>query len=301
MTTTDPLRSQAARLRAGVHKGALRARVIGRAERLAGASWLAILVEKGDVTLHTPEGVSAIRAPAVIWRPWGQGGMAQLSPGAVAAHLLVGSTALFNAIGHKPESEDIRSLANGRVTMTLHGQEAALATFRTCFEAIHRESLDDKGAAGTLIEAYLHILLIELWRSERHRAMESVARSPSQRVFDRFRGLVEQHFRDRWTVERYAETLGLSRDRLGDICVRVRGRAPKTIIDRRTEVEARLLLQNSTNSIEQIAGMLGFQSAAQFNRFFRRMAGLPPGRLRRELSRRAPEDTAEGAALYEWP
>ncbi|WP_160763188.1 helix-turn-helix domain-containing protein [Kangsaoukella pontilimi] len=297
----NPPLSQPAGLRAGIHRGALRSHVIGRAERLSGTSWLSLLIEKGDAEIRLRDVVTAIRAPAIVWWPWEQGAMAQLSPGAVGAHLLIGSTALFNAIGHKPESEDIRAMVNRRVTMPLSDDPEVLATFRGCFDAIHRESLDDRGAAGTLIEAYLHIVLIELWRSQRRSAEEISANSPSQRVFDQFRAMVEQHYRERWTVERYAASLGLSRDRLGDICMRVRGRTPKTIIDRRSEVEARLLLTNSTNSIEQIAGMLGFQSAAQFNRFFRRMTGTPPGRLRRAVSLSSADTQPESVALYEWP
>jgi AraC family transcriptional activator of pobA len=112
--------------------------------------------------------------------------------------------------------------------------------------------------------------------------------------------LVERHFRDRWTVARYAAALGVSRDRLGDICRRIRGRSPSDLIAARVAGEARLLLANSTNSVEQIAALLGFHGAANFNRFFRRATGEPPGRYRARQARGAPDGPAPRRP-YEWP
>jgi AraC family transcriptional activator of pobA len=259
-----------------------------------------VLVERGEVECHGADGPETVATPAIAWRPWSTAAHARLSPGAVASYIVVGASALSNAIGHKPESEDVRDVAERPLTAVLEPSGEVMETFRACFSAILREASALQGASGTLIEAYLRILMIELWRTRRDRGSTVQRSSPSQRIFNQFTALVEQRFRDRWTVTMYADVLGLSRDRLGDVCRRVRGRSPKEIVDRRTEREARLLLETSTNSIEQIAALLGFQSAAQFGRFYRRMAGEAPGAARRRMSAwDAPE--AGAAPLHDWP
>lgn len=289
-------------VRAGRHRGALQPRVIGRAESLSGPSWLGLLIERGEITCRAAGAEERIAAPAVAWRPWGRGARAEIAPGAVVSYILVGNSALSNAIGHKPEAEDVRDLVDGPVTLLAGSAGTVMETLGTCFAAILREASTARGASGTLIEAYLRILVIELWRTQGGREASLERNSPSQRIFSQFTALVEQRFRERWTVSRYAETLGLSRDRLGDVCRRVRGRSPKDLVDRRTAREARLLLETSNNSIEQIAGLLGFQSAAQFGRFVHRMSGEPPGAVRRKaMQRGGTEPGAESASLHDWP
>ncbi|MDU8944673.1 helix-turn-helix transcriptional regulator [Ovoidimarina sediminis] len=304
-STFTPIR-HAPNIRAGTHEGRLQARVIGRAESLPGPSWLLLLLLEGEAEFTGPGPSEKAQAPALLWRPWIPGHGVRLSPGTVAAHIVAGANAIANAIGHKPESQDVRELLNHAVTTTLDPATPIHETARACFIAVHRETREGGIAAATMIEAYLRILVVEIWRSHRAEGDTNSAgtyrSAPSQRIFNQFTALVEQHFRDRWTVERYAEALGLSRDRLGDVCQRTRGRSPKTIIDRRTLREAQLLLETSTSSVEQIAGRLGFQTASQFNRFFRRLAGQPPGRARRSQGGHDGMTTEiESAPLHDWP
>ena len=112
---------------------------------------------------------------------------------------------------------------------------------------------------------------------------------------------MERHFRDRWTVGDYARTLGVTRDRLGDMCRRVRGLGPKDIIDRRVMLEARLLLETSGRSVNEIAGTLGFASSAQFNRFFSHHADQPPGRYRAAYHEGAELGVSDPARPFDWP
>ena len=290
-------------IRTGLHEGRLQPTVIGRAESLPGPSWMLLFLQDGQAAFTGPGAGDTADGPALLWRPWKPGHSVWLAPGSQATHIVAGANAIANAIGHRPESQDIREMLEHGVTTTLDPASPVHATARTCFNAVHRESRSGGIAAATLIEAYLRILVVEIWRSRSAEDRPAPSRNaPSQRIFNQFTALVELHFRDRWTVERYAHALGLSRDRLGDVCRRIRGRSPKEILDRRTLREARLLLETSTNSAEQIAGRLGFQTGAQFNRFFHRLAGQPPGRARRAFGQDA-NGTAEreSAPLHDWP
>lgn len=287
-------------LRGAVLRGGLQTRVVGRAESLRGPSWLAFLLEDGSAVLRGTASAETLAGPVFAWQPWDRQNRLAVAPGTVGAYLLLGATMLGNAIGHQPESRDLRDLADHTFQLSLLRGDPDLARLRQGMSRICEELHENRPASRTIIEAELRILLVALWRRRGARDETPALMSPTQRLFARFVDLVDQRFRERWGVQEYATALGVSRDRLVDICGRARGMTPKSLIDRRTSVEAQLLLENSTYGLQEIAFQLGFQSAAQFNRFFARTVGEPPGRYRLAQLRHPNHETGP-ESLYEWP
>ena len=99
----------------------------------------------------------------------------------------------------------------------------------------------------------------------------------------RFGKLAEIRFRERWGVRDYASELGLSTDRLHDICTRILGKPPLRLIHERTLSESQSLLERSSRTVDQIADVLGFHTASQFSKFFKSIVGVPPGAYQRKL------------------
>ena len=118
----------------------------------------------------------------------------------------------------------------------------------------------------------------------------------------RFRHLVELHFREHWRIARYAEALGLSHDRLHDICVRTLKRPPLELVHDRLAHEACLQLVRSGLSIEQVAADLGFRTTANFSRFFRARTGNSPARYRASIARdRSEHEDQVMGSFADWP
>ncbi len=103
----------------------------------------------------------------------------------------------------------------------------------------------------------------------------------SQRV-QKFRLLVDAHFREHWSLQRYADQLGLTAGQLTRICQEVLGRPGSALIASRLLVEAQRELAYGSSSVKQIAATLGFQDEAYFSRFFRQRGGLAPREFRRQ-------------------
>lgn len=286
-------------LRAGVLDGSLRPRIIGLAESLPGPSWFTLMVETGKAWISDEDDM--IEGPALVWRPWPETGRARLSAGATGSYIVIGSAALANAAGYMPETRELREAADRIVVAPLDGQPERTRYLRMAFHGLIRELGINEIAARAVVEAYLRVILVEAYRASQPGLAGSERLSPAHRVFSKFGEMVESHFRERWTVTEYARVLGMSRDRLSDICVKVRGLGPKELVDRRVTIEARLQLENSSHSVQQIADLLGFNSSSQFTRFFARTAGVPPGRYRAAFLR--DQDTTESATSlpYEWP
>lgn len=288
-----------ATVRAGALTGDLRSRIVGLAESLRGPSWCAILLEEGGAVLAGEE--TRIEAPILAWRPWSDDSRLRFAPGAVGTYVLLSASALGNTIGHLPEARDLRDVADHKLTLPLTASTERRAALRTAFAGIRRELEEDAVAAHVVVEAYLRVVLIELLRAAPSYSEGPKGASPSHRTFTRFSTLVERHFRDRWTVSLYSETLGVTRDRLGDICQRVRGLGPKDIIDRRVMIESRLLLETSGQAVNEIATSLGFASAAQFSRFFVRHAAQPPGAYRAAFLKGLEQGVSDPARPFDWP
>lgn len=286
-------------LRAGALDGALRPRVVGLAESLPGPSWFALLIETGRAWVADEE--DAIEGPALVWRSWARGARAHFAAGATGSYVVLGTGAFASVVGYTPALRDLHGMAGRRVTASLADGGDRFDTLRFAFQRLNRELGSDRVAAAAVVDAYLRVILVEAYRASQADSAQGEAPPASQRAFARFSELVETHFRDRWTVNDYALALGMSRDRLGDICRRSHGLGPKELIDRRVAVEARHQLETSSNSIQEISNLLGFGSPPQFTRFFHRRVGMTPGAFRVERTQARQADATEQALSYEWP
>ncbi len=148
-----------------------------------------------------------------------------------------------------------------------------------------------------MMALYLGLLLMHLWRAC-GLARPSDALGVGAPTAQRFRQLVELHYRDNLSVDAFSRMLGVTRAHLHDACVRAVGLAPQQLVHERLNVEARLRLRETTQTIEQIAFSLGFRDPAYFNRFFRRRAGMSPGAYRKAARVAAPREATSFSA---WP
>ena len=146
------------------------------------------------------------------------------------------------------------------------------------------------------------MLLVLLWRETAVIEPRAGASASATQFLQRFRQSLEIHFRDRWGVNAYAQELGMSSDRLHDICTRTLGKTPLRLIHERSVFEAQALLQRSSQTVDQIAAHLGFESAGQFNRFFKGIVGSPPGQYRTD-SRHMNEVSSprSRSSFADWP
>lgn len=170
-----------------------------------------------------------------------------------------------------------------------HGRAAeAIAPL---FDAIAREARTAGGlATGAAAMSLLAALVVQVARVQRqaqdmHRDAEQARSRKAQRL-ERFRALLDAHFRERWPVDRYARALGVSAGQLGRLTRELLGVSPLDAINARVMHEAQRELVYSTLSIKQVAAQLGFDDEAYFGRFFKKHVGLQPTAYR-QAGRRA--------------
>lgn len=158
------------------------------------------------------------------------------------------------------------------------------------FDAIARETRTTGRATGALGMSLLAALVLQIARlrdaAPEHAREARDPRSRKAQHVERFRGLLDAHFRERWAVDRYASQLGVSAGQLGRLCREQLGVSPLDAINARVLHEAQRGLVYSTLSIKQVAADLGFDDEAYFGRFFKKHLGLTPTAFRARGRRR---------------
>lgn len=287
---------------AEVVRTGLSPRYLGGLVEIPGRAKQVVLLEQGGLTLTRDTGTETLDGPTILWIADSDPVRVRARAGSTVGHLILNETTLSNAIGHKPEAVDLRLLAARSFRLSLGEDDALRSDVARAFDLILREAFGRAPGYETVTEAQIRVLLVLLWRNTaRPEALRS-ASAASSAILQRFRQMVETHFRDRWSVARYSAELGVSPDRLHGICSRVLGTPPLRLIQGRTAQEAEVLLERSSQTLDQIAAYLGFRSTPQFSAFFKAETGYPPGAWRKAVRQVGTSDsTIQKRSYSDWP
>jgi AraC-like DNA-binding protein len=131
---------------------------------------------------------------------------------------------------------------------------------------------------NSMLQAYLRVLLIYV--SRLYAEQYEGPRSTDHAHLQQFRSLIGQHFTALHQVADYAGLMSLTPGHLNEL---VRTQSGKTAIEHiheRILLEAKRHLLHTDWTMKEIAFALGFQDAAYFGRFFKRLAGDTPAAFR---------------------
>lgn len=286
----------------GMIRGGLQDSYVGGLVNRQGPSWRVVFVRSGGIIVRSHGQDHRVPAPVLAWQPTTPEMRLMVRAGSLGAHLLVGEQGISNAIGRKPEAAELRMMASRPVQMSLQNNEQTEEEIARAFDVILRENRDLLPGSETIVEAQVRMLLVYLWRyvTKDHQMVYSQA--TRSQILPQFRQLLEVHFRERWGVKDYAKALGISPDRLHDLCSRTLKKSPLRLIHERTMFEAQSLLTRSNQTTDQISDFLGFRSQGQFSKFFKSFAGMPPGAFRRTMLRQPQSNNDDkGFSFADWP
>lgn len=162
-----------------------------------------------------------------------------------------------------------------------NGEEPIWPLFRLIEEEADSPERGNVAAGHALLLA----LLMRIARLEAPAPARPISNPRHVAVLNRFRELVDAHFRNHWSLARYAETLGVTPTTLGRICRNELGESPTSVINERTIREAQRQLAYTEREIKQIAHELGFADSTYFSRYFRKHAGQKPSEFRMAFRR----------------
>jgi AraC family transcriptional activator of pobA len=266
--------------------------------RRAGPVYRAFLLRRGRAAFAAPDSAPIeLAGPQILWLPATANGAFRLLAGGDGATLTAREEIIRRAVNESSLATRLRPLIDRELIAPAARIGPNIREIEAIFAALGRESRDPGPGAGAMNVLYLGLILAHLWRAcgLSGNADSVVAGAP---IAERFRQLVELHYRDNLSIDDYAHDLGVTRAQLHASCVRALRLAPLKLVHARLMAEARLRLQETAQPVEQIGYGLGFRDASYFNRFFRRLSGLPPGAYRKASRVDPPPEATSFAA---WP
>jgi AraC family transcriptional activator of pobA len=102
-------------------------------------------------------------------------------------------------------------------------------------------------------------------------------------VFDKFRSLVDMHFREQHQLKFYGSEICVTPHYLNEAVKKAAGKTASEFIKDRIVLEAKRMLVQSHIPIGQIADELGFQDFSYFSRHFKKNNDLSPEQYRKAM------------------
>ncbi len=150
--------------------------------------------------------------------------------------------------------------------------------------------LTDKAAAGSelMLGRLMEMLFVEVLRryaAQLPPGSKGLLAALNDSLVSRALQVVHGDPRRRWTVEDLAREAGCSRTVLAERFNAVMGQAPIEYVTSWRMQLASDRIRNTNESLAAIAADVGYESEASFNRAFKRVTGITPGRWRDEPKR----------------
>jgi AraC family transcriptional activator of pobA len=301
-------------LGSGLEKGVAQPVAALHAERfssgLAPASWiirqrgsgrshlLVVETRRGTVTLRGT--TTAFEAPALLWLPADLDADMQVEAGAQGFLVAVSEDFLTKTVAGSAEALHLRRTIDRLVLLTAAEVEEAFGAITHCCNTLVRELHVPGRGTATMMSSHVLLLCLHMWRSviSGESADETAQRGDGPRLVGNFLQLVELHYRDGWSVARYAAALSVTEDKLHAHCKREKGLSPRAVVHARLIQEACMRLRQLDLPVEQIGYGLGFRDSGYFNRFFRKHLEVSPGAYRRRVRL---EQMRHAGSYAAWP
>jgi AraC family transcriptional regulator, transcriptional activator of pobA len=134
------------------------------------------------------------------------------------------------------------------------------------------------------IIAYLDILFITLARqSPNPHTLSNQTKLYAQERLEELQDLIEKNIYNKKKVSDYADMLAITPYQLNAITTSTLQKTASVLINEYIILEAKRLLIATTNQVNQVADVLGYEDPSYFIRFFKKQTGLTPEAFRQNF------------------
>lgn len=182
-------------------------------------------------------------------------------------------------------AELLQSLQGAPLQLRLARNDAALRELRGYLERIRDELAAPRVDQALALYALVKLVLLTLRRLHHAAAPAAASQEAAPLLVQRYRQLLEQHYREHWKITDYAAALHVSVSTLNRACREALASSAKTLLQERLHVEAKRRLLYTRETLDQIAWALGYKDAAYFSRVFKEQEGMAPTSWRAEAGR----------------
>jgi AraC family transcriptional activator of pobA len=179
---------------------------------------------------------------------------------------------------------DMLQILRDPLSIEFERGDPALRTLEPLFDDIQKEFHSHRVGQPGICMSLLAALMMRIGRVRHSRGLLLEAGSTRKaQMIQRFRGLVDERFREHLPMGEYAAKLGVTVGHLTRLCREVLGVSASEIVNERLVHEAERDLVYTSDPIKALAWKLGFDDEVYFSRFFKKHTGLSPGRFREQV------------------
>ncbi|MEO7212957.1 helix-turn-helix domain-containing protein [Mucilaginibacter sp.] len=157
-----------------------------------------------------------------------------------------------------------------------------LAYLKDVMRKMHAEFNSAGNWHNQMLTSWLRVLVIYLSRLYNEQFGENGI-AQNHHLLKNFQELIAKHYTRQHDVAAYANLLNLTPGYVNDVVKQQSGKTAIGHIHQRLVVEAKRRLLHTELSVKQIADELGFEDAAYFNRFFKRLTDATPMTYRQQI------------------
>ncbi|WP_188720414.1 helix-turn-helix transcriptional regulator [Actibacterium pelagium] len=288
-------------LRAEKIEPTIRERVWSTSPSESERHWTGALLVSGTAHIEDAHETLALAPVSIFLAPVDKERTFRIQAGGEAVICTIPEQVVLTSIGRGPDSADIRRVLERPAVSQLLDKGGMVEQAERAFDTIQTEARQEAPGQQTMIEASLKMIFGMLLRNIPETVMPQHVSDRGSNLLLRFRQLLENRFRDRWTVAQYASELGISPDRLHDLCTEKLSKSPSVLIRDRTIYEAQMMLARSSISIKEISDRLGFRDPAHFSKYFKSASAESPRMFRDNLAQQLQQKETPALNFADWP
>jgi AraC family transcriptional activator of pobA len=240
-----------------------------------GSLFQVMVIVSGPAKIHFDGDNSAVSAPCLVVMPAGVVHGFHLDPKTKGKVISVAS-GFLEAHTRPMDREVLGAVLTEGGVVPYHKSPGHFKTIKQLADQLHAEFRYPQVGRALMFDALLRTLLLMLSRHITLKQNRTHKVGYKRSAFNRFRVLIEDHFKERWCITQYAQQMCLTENRLNRICQSFTGKSAFEILQDRILLEAQRYLVYTAAPLTEIAFSLGLNDAAYFCRFFKKRTGLTP-------------------------
>ena len=240
-----------------------------------------LIITSGNADVIIEERTLSVAAPAMVLIP--SGTIHGFSFVANTAGKVISVASDFLEHNLRPSDRHVLELVMSRsLVLSLAEKPSLLHSVEEIASAIFHEYRHPEFGRTMLFDALLRTLLVLISRQV-NELQEVDSRFDTQRqILERYRQLIEQRYRERWSTQDYSRALNITESKLNRVCRSLCNKSAFAVCQDRVLLEAQRYLRYTSVALVTVADELGFNDVAYFCRFFKKHKGMTPKEFRRQ-------------------